>query len=238
MPAKKTAKAPARAPKAKAAPTSVNDLSPNPKNPRKDWSGPQQAAFKKSLEEFGDLSGIVFNLTTGQLVGGHKRVIEFQQDEAPQLVKETTLAAAAKDGTLCYGHVTLKSGARFAYREVKWPKAKEAAANLAANKWAADWDWEGVSGLLEEAKAGDFDLELTGFTSSEFEPLLAADWAPPAAGAMPENKPTTGKGSPVDGEHHPHHIGLSDEAYGALANVKKKGRHKDWSSTILALCGK
>ena len=237
MPAKKQAK-PAREKKSAPAPITVADLQANPNNPRKDWTAAQAEAFKKSLAEFGDLSGIVFNLTTRQLVGGHKRVIEFQQDKKPALVKDGALTIPTEDGTVCYGHVTLSSGARFAYREVKWSKAKEAAANLAANKWGADWEWEGVSGLLEEAKDGGFDLTLTGFSNSEFEPLLAADWTPPEAGEMPAAKENAATGSKVDGEHHPHHIGLSDEAYGALANTKKKGKHADWSATVLALCGK
>lgn len=242
MPAKKTTTTktagPARPKAVSKSPKTVADLTPNASNPRKPWSSEQRAAFQKSLAEFGDLSGIVFNKTTGQLVGGHKRVEEFKEDPDAKIVSEPA-EGKPKDGTLAYGHVTLATGTRFAYREVSWPKAKEAAANLAANQWGAEWDWEGVSELLAEAKNDGFDLTITGFSHSEFEPLLAADWSPPKAGELPGAKEKGGEEpKQVDGEHQPHHIGLSDEAYGALANAKRKGKHLDWSTTILALCGK
>lgn len=177
MPAKKSTTAvkpagPAKAAKLGKSPKTVADLTPNAANPRKPWSDAQRAAFQKSLAEFGDLSGIVFNKTTGQLVGGHKRVAEFKEDPDAKIVSEPA-EGKPKDGTLAYGHVTLASGTRFAYREVAWPKAKEAAANLAANQWGAEWDFELVAGMLGDAKLGNIDISMLGFSDKELEAFSA-----------------------------------------------------------------
>ncbi len=51
----------------------IMDLKPAEYNPRT-ISDDQLERLKKSLEEFGDLSGIVFNRQTGNLVGGHQRL--------------------------------------------------------------------------------------------------------------------------------------------------------------------
>ncbi|MFM7852284.1 MAG: ParB N-terminal domain-containing protein, partial [Flammeovirgaceae bacterium] len=62
----------------------ISNLNPNPKNPRK-ISEEGLKALKTSLEKFGDLSGVVYNRTTKQLVGGHQRVKIFQK-ENPEIV--------------------------------------------------------------------------------------------------------------------------------------------------------
>jgi hypothetical protein len=51
---------------------------------------------------------------------------------------------------------------------------------LADNKLArnADFDWEIIAGELQELHAAGFDLDLTGFRSFEYDPLLEADWSP------------------------------------------------------------
>lgn len=171
MPAKKTTTktaGPARPKAVSKSPKTVADLTPNAANPRKPWSDAQRAAFQKSLAEFGDLSGIVFNKTTGQLVGGHKRVAEFKEDPDAKIVSEPA-EGKPKDGTLAYGHVTLATGTRFAYREVSWPKAKEAAANLAANQWGAEWDFELVADMLGDVKLAGIDTSMLGFSDTELK---------------------------------------------------------------------
>ena len=53
---------------------------------------------------------------------------------------------------------------------------------IADNKIArnAELDWKLISGELLALKDDGFDLTLTGFAPHEFEPLLEADWSPPA----------------------------------------------------------
>lgn len=64
----------------------VKDLKPAGYNPRK-ISKEKLAALKKSLEEFGDLSGIVFNIRTQTLIGGHQRTKNL--DPSWPIVKES-----------------------------------------------------------------------------------------------------------------------------------------------------
>lgn len=156
-------------------PASVGDLSANPKNPRKPWKDSKtRESFLHSLQSFGDLSGIVYNLTSKQLVGGHKRVAEFKADgAAAKLCVTDRRATPDASGSVAYGYVEMSNGVRFAYREVRWDKAKEAAANLAANKWGAEWDLPAVADMLTEAQQGGFDLELTGFDLPEVDALLS-----------------------------------------------------------------
>jgi hypothetical protein len=74
-------------------------------------------------------------------------------------------------------------GARFGYREVRWSIEDETAANLAANRWAAAWDWQLVAEALQTI--GDDELRtLTGFEDHELANLMAADWTKPAAGTL------------------------------------------------------
>ena len=65
---------------------SVSTLKANPKNPRK--ITPQKLEqLEKSMREFGDLSGIVFNVKTGNLVGGHQRTKRFSEDSKVVITK-------------------------------------------------------------------------------------------------------------------------------------------------------
>jgi hypothetical protein len=107
-------------------PRPLSALRPNPKNPRLPFTDAQADAFKRSLAEYGDLSGIVENKRTGNLVGGHKRVQQFQQDEAATIAFTHHLEAPDASGTLAYGYVETV-GTRFAYRLVDWPESKEKA---------------------------------------------------------------------------------------------------------------
>jgi hypothetical protein len=144
----------------------LDTLASNPKNPRKEWrDDDQREAFRKSLKEFGDLSGIVFNTTSGHLVGGHKRLAEFKEDSAATKSVELILPSADEAGTLAYGYVVLSTGTRFAYREVKWNDQKEKAAMIAANRWSAEWDFPALNEILTELSTEElpFDLEITGF---------------------------------------------------------------------------
>lgn len=63
----------------------IKDLKAAGYNPRK-ISDKHLAMMKKSMVEFGDLSGIIFNRRTGNLVGGHQRVKNFDPDW--EIIKE------------------------------------------------------------------------------------------------------------------------------------------------------
>lgn len=143
----------------------VSDLAPNPKNPRRTTDA-KLSALRKALLEFGDLSGIVFNRKSGQLVGGHQRTRLF--DENSQVTILRKYSKPTRTGTVAEGFVLLE-GERFAYREVVWSKHKEMAANLAANKAAGTWDNDIVSEMLKELGSfdADLDIDLTMFDEGE-----------------------------------------------------------------------
>lgn len=102
----------------------VSSLSSAPYNPRK-ISEEQLKKLKKSLEEFGDLSGVVFNKRTGNLIGGHQRVRIFKEEDPQIDIKERTQTEVI--GSFKYkGHL-------FTYRQVDWDEKKEKKANITAN---------------------------------------------------------------------------------------------------------
>jgi hypothetical protein len=94
------------------------------------------------------------------LVGGHQRLKHL--DPSWPIVKRPH---SDRVGTKAAGYVQTPFG-RFTYREVDWPKHKEMAANLAANKISGEWDNEKLAPILQElVTLPEFDL--TGFTAQE-----------------------------------------------------------------------
>lgn len=184
----------------------LDALAPNPANPRKPWTDEQDDAFRRSLEKFGDLSGIIRNLTTGQLVGGHKRVAAFHAAASTRVVRVPQEPDA--QGTVAHGYVIV-DGSRFAYREVQWTPEQETLANLAANRWGAEWDWQRVSESLQAI--GAMDLTLTGFNPEELEPLLAADWVKPVPADTDDS-----------GEPHGFSLHLTPEQHAIFSQAKAK----------------
>src|SRR5690554_913137 len=123
----------------------VSNLSSAPYNPRK-ISEDQLKKLKKSLEKFGDLSGVVFNKKTGNLIGGHQRVKIFK-DEDPEI---HVLKESPKNEIIGYFEY---KGHRFTYREVNWNEKKEKEANITANNPFIQGQFtEGLQLLLEELK--------------------------------------------------------------------------------------
>jgi hypothetical protein len=140
----------------------VKDLKPAGYNPRK-ISKEKLAALKKSLEEFGDLSGIVYNTRTQTLIGGHQRIKNL--DPAWKIV---TKPQTDPTGTTAAGYIETPHG-RLTYREVDWPEIKEKQANIAANKHGGEFDDELLKNLVEEIKLEDpaMDIALIGFDDKE-----------------------------------------------------------------------
>ena len=149
----------------------INELKPNPNNPRI-ISDERLEALRQSLERFGDLSGIVFNRTTSQLVGGHQRVRIFRDAKEIQILIANERDKPDKQGTVATGFVRGDFG-EFAYREVEWTPEVEAMANLAANKHGGEFDFEAVGKILKELD-GVAPLNLTGFSEAELSELLKA----------------------------------------------------------------
>lgn len=135
----------------------IIDLKPAAYNPRK-ITDAQLARLKKSLEEFGDLSGIVVNARTQTLIAGHQRIKNIDAD-----CKITKKPHTDQTGTVALGYIDTPAG-RFSYREVDWPESKEKQANIAANKHGGEFDDDLLKDLLADMKLEDpLDIELIGF---------------------------------------------------------------------------
>lgn len=151
-----------------------NDLKPNIKNPRT-MSKHDAESLKKSITEFGDLSGIVFNQQTGQLVGGHQRIETFKRmDGKKDVVITQRFQAPNKVGTVAVGYVTY-NGEFYGYRVVDWPLDRETAANIAANRIQGEFDLDLLAEMDWWLKENNPDLlQSTGQTDKEISHLLDA----------------------------------------------------------------
>ncbi|KKU25466.1 MAG: methylase N-4/N-6 protein, partial [Microgenomates group bacterium GW2011_GWA2_46_16] len=134
----------------------LTDLKPADYNPRT-ITDEQMERLKKSLAEFGDLSGIVFNRRTGNLVGGHQRLKCLPPDAK---IEKKDLKAKTKTGTIAQGFIIFDGGEKHTYREVDWDEATEKTANIAANKHGGEWDDDKLGELLKElSEMPGFDLD-------------------------------------------------------------------------------
>jgi len=152
----------------------INDLKGNPQNPRT-ISKHDYEALVNSIKRFGDLSGIVFNRRTGQLVGGHQRIEAFKRmggDKSVQITER--LESPNAKGTVAVGYVYFENE-QYAYREVDWDQGTENAANIAANRIQGQFDLDLLAKItyeISQLENGDELLGLTGQTTDEINRLL------------------------------------------------------------------
>lgn len=125
----------------------LSDLKAADYNPRVDLKPGMQEyeKLKQSILEFGFVDPPIYNIQTGNLVGGHQRV------------------AVAKELGL-FNEIEVSV--------VDLPLDKEKALNVALNKISGRWDEEKLSVLLNELD--DEAVNLTGFDTEEVDSLLAS----------------------------------------------------------------
>lgn len=162
---------------------SLRELNANLKNPRT-INKDDYKNLVQSIRRFGDLSGIVYNVRTGQLVGGHQRQKAFGEIGADNIEITQKYEQPNGVGTVAVGHVML-DGERYGYREVDWDATFEKAANVAANRIQGEFDNDLLAEITYEiAQAENPELlELTGQTQDEIDKLLRG------AGVEDEEKP-------------------------------------------------
>ena len=153
----------------------ISDLKANPKNPRT-LSEHDGKALAKSMSTFGDLSCIVYNIRTQQLVGGHQRVSVLTKLIGGNNAVSITERFDTPDdvGTVALGYVT-HDNKKFAYREVDWDEPKELAANIAANRIQGEFQLDMLAQInyeLSQLENGQDLLALTGQTVDEINKLL------------------------------------------------------------------
>lgn len=169
----------------------VKDLLPNPKNPRK-ITDEKLKMLKASIENFGDLSGIVFNRKSGQLIGGHQRCKGFDPEAVIQITR--TLKKANRQGTVEEGFIT-SDGETHKYRCVEFDEITEKAANLAANTHGGEWDDRLRADFYLDLETNNYPIEITGVTKEDIEDLCAPFRTMPEGlcdeDSIPETKETS-----------------------------------------------
>lgn len=122
----------------------VTDLHPADYNPRKDLKPGDKEYDKlaRSIEEFGYVEPIVWNRTTGNIIGGHQR-----------------LKVLIEKG---YTEVEVVG--------LELSEQEEKILNVALNKISGRWDNEKLIAVLDELQAQE-EMELTGFDDWELEAL-------------------------------------------------------------------
>lgn len=175
----------------------LQDLKPNPRNPRR-ISREDFAALQASIKRFGDLSCVVFNVRTQQLVGGHQRIEAIKanpQNKRVQILER--YATPNQQGTVAIGKIWLDNE-DYKYREVDWDEGTEKAANIAANRIQGEFDLDLLGQMdyeLSQLENGTELLELTGQSDSEIKKLMKSVGVEeaPAEPEKPENETETNK---------------------------------------------
>ncbi|MCI6574732.1 site-specific DNA-methyltransferase [Corynebacterium kozikiae] len=127
---------------------SVDKLTPATYNPRKELK-PGDAEFEKltrSLSEFGYVEPVIWNKTTGNIVGGHQRLTALKH----------------------LGHTEVDCVV------VELDETREKALNVALNKISGDWDEAKLALVIADLDIADFDAELTGFDEKEIQQLIGS----------------------------------------------------------------
>jgi len=124
----------------------ISDLKEASYNPRR-ISNDALRGLKASLKSFGDISGVVFNRRTGNLVAGHQRVRALREEHGGDL-------EIFQEGY--EGRIKLPDGGHVRVRFVDWDEATEKAANIAANNMHTQGEW---TIALDEVVA-DIQVEL------------------------------------------------------------------------------
>lgn len=171
----------------------VADLKPDPGNPRR-ITAEVRAKLARSMEEFGDLSGVIRNIVTDELVGGHERVERFRRDDPPVEIVERFNPPTAK-GTIAVGFV-IWDDERWAYREVAWERPKQIAANIAANnpELQGEFEFTKLADNVTALEGYGYDATLSGFDGRGLEKLMT--WTPDSG--TPDEFPEFGHDIPTD----------------------------------------
>ena len=165
---------------------SLDLLRPDPENPR-EITDEAREGLGVSLAEYGDLSGVVLNVRTGELVAGHQRIRQLRDAGAAEFVR---LPGAGPGTDVARGYVDHpKSGERFGVRFVDWPRSKQRQANVVANSRAiAGHFTDGVDSILSSFQGEAPEL----FASLHMGDMLAFE--PGDLPAMPGDEGTGATG--------------------------------------------
>lgn len=119
------------------------------KNPRK-ITDAQLQQLKENIQELGDLSGIVHDLNTDEIISGNQRskVININECEI-EIVKKYD--EPNEQGTIAFGFIIFENQ-RLNYRQVRWNDKQRERACITANALGGEFDYK----ILQS----EFDTEL------------------------------------------------------------------------------
>jgi len=92
------------------------------------------------LSELGDLSGIVHDLNSDEVIGGNQRSRVFDINKC-EIVLTEELEEPDDQGTVAHGYVIWK-GKKYAYRQVRWDDKQCEKANIVSNKGGGSMDFD------------------------------------------------------------------------------------------------
>jgi hypothetical protein len=127
------------------------------KNPRK-ITDKELSELKKNIELLGDLSGIVHELNTDEIIAGNQRSKAININDCEIIITEK-LHNPNLQGTVAWGHVIWKDQ-KLNYRQVRWDKKQIEQANITANSLGGDWDWDILKSSFEKIDLLNWGLDL------------------------------------------------------------------------------
>lgn len=126
------------------------------KNPRQ-ISKKEYAALQDSLKRLGDLSGVVHDLATDEIIGGNQRMDIFDLKTA-QIELTERFDQPDEQGTVARGFV-IWQGKKYAYRAVMWDDATREEANIRANNSGGTWDFEVLANQWDVPKLIEWGMD-------------------------------------------------------------------------------
>jgi hypothetical protein len=138
------------------------------KNPRQ-ITKKQFADLQDSLKRLGDLSGIVHDLSTDEIIGGNQRMDVFDLKTA-QITLDEKFDQPDEQGTVARGFV-IWQGKKYSYRAVMWDDKTREEANIRANKSGGSWDFDTLGNQFKVP-----DLLEWGFSAEELQ--IVPDFEP------------------------------------------------------------
>lgn len=131
------------------------------KNPRR-ITDARLEDLKKWLAELGDISGVVHNERTNEIISGNQRTKIFKLEDCEIIITENYKKPTAT-GTTALGYI-LYNGEKFNYRRVRWTAKQSEKANIISNKAGGEWDQEKLIKFF-----GTEDLRSWGFHEAELK---------------------------------------------------------------------
>lgn len=116
------------------------------KNPRQ-ITKKQYSQLEEWLRELGDLSGIVHDLNSDEIIGGNQRGRVFDINKCKvEIIQQ--LDNPDEQGTVAQGFI-IWEGKRYSYRQVRWDEKQCEKANIIANKAGGSWDFDCLANSFE-----------------------------------------------------------------------------------------